>query len=1231
MRSSFSTEPAAHRTAAGERGMTADTASGAELDLPDISPAAAGWTLRQLLPDWLSSDLRLREGTADEIRARDRQHRELLRRHGLASVVAFYDEELLSAAARLPEGNERWRLWFEVGCRAVALHAAAGADREATGRAVRLLAALPRAHFAAEPKADRATRRQVRGFLAARLSAAAERLRRAHQGDAALRAYQALDRLGAATPFERAAHARLLWHRNDHSREALRVYLRALEGNGSGPLPPEVHRFVEDRLAVGDDLPPHEIQDRLALNQLALCSPHPPRPAWRNAGIAYLRLDAPARALPYLERATAADGSDHGASAFYLGQARFRTADYAGSAAAFEDATRHGYPKVRIDAWRGLAYARLAQWERALAVFREAAAEAGEVPAHELYLNWGRACFVMGEFDEALRRFTQAAADQTDPRAAYGQALCHEALGERASATAALREVCERHPEFAPAAHRLGLLLEAAGDLAGAAALLRRAVDLAPWDAEYQLALGLALCRSDPAAAVESLEAAATAGAGGPEVVRRLVLICLERGDRPRARRWLTALAAAEPTATAAGPLRARDLASLATEAFNAGRYGEAAAFWEEAARAGLGEAAVAAPLALALAHDAAARLRTGETEGVAEAAARAVRLAPEDPDCRLLAGVARLLDGQFAVAAELLRGLAAEPAGHARPALLGAVATLLAGEGAAAEELPDQAADLPHGPLASLAGLLGVVAAAAQGRFEEAGARCDAWLADPQAASGLGLPQGLLNRLVAAVKLCATGQKRRHAVRSLEALAAGEATGYWAPAVVLARHQLATEKGLARAGEANPEDLAACREAYRTLLERLRGAPPEVRQEFEDLEARLLLFMACHDALRGRLAAAAGLLGELADRPRPPAAGVHELADVLRRRLERPSHESAWALLEDDPEAARRIWEALLAADSGDLVARHHLACLAWSRAYDAVVAGRVEESLHFWRDGLEHFRQLYASDAYWRALREKGRTLGTVAAYPFDDSAFEAWRQEALHQRASTLLHLVFHVLAGGDLVQARPADLLRAKAVMDLLAASRLEAAARQRLADELAAHYLDPDPTHVPDATRSRRRAEAVLDIDPSNARARSFVLRSVTHETGTRCQEGDRDFAGMARLLAVAERHAEALERRLEHLPQEHRTRAASDLAAYYDQCGTVRHLEGYDLVDRVNEAIKAKSWPAARRLLEIIRQAYRDSDRWCEKSLALDPVNPQATERLDYHRRQYGAIDHNLR
>jgi tetratricopeptide (TPR) repeat protein len=1218
--------------------MTAQPPATPRLDLAELRPDAVRSSFWSRLPALFAPELRLRESTVETIRELDARHPEHLRRHGAEAVLRFYDRELLPAVDRLPPGPDRWRLHCQLAGRALAIAAATGAAGEAVARAERLRDLLPRARLADDPEVDSRLHRQLRTFLASQLAGAADRLVGDGREREALRAHEVLDQLGSTDPGRRADHALLRWRARDRSSRAISLYLRALaEDPPPDPERAEIESFLEERLAVGEELTDRELSDRLFFNLLALSSPRPPAPAWRNAGVAFLGLGQPERSLPYLERALSVNGdvngADGGTAAFYLGRAHFQTEDFSASAEAFERAVEGGYDRLRIAAWQGVAYARARRWEEALATFRQAEEAAGEVMAGEFYLQWGRACFLVGEHPEAEQRFRQAATrDGDDPRIDYGVSFCLEVREERSRAVETLRSTAGRWPDFAPASHRLGRLLQAAGEGEEARHHLQRAVAAAPDDPEYRLALGLALDDAEDPEALPHLEWAGRAGVGGPEVLRRLALGHFHRGERPRGRRWLAALAAGGPVSPAVARFLARDRASQATETFNAGEYRRAAELWQEVAAdhaeaPSSGPGAVTERLALALACDGLARLREGDS-AARELLGRAHGLAPEQPDCRFLYAVGEWSRGRFENAADLLRDLPADPGGDPGPAKLAALAAAVGAEGGA-EELTRRAAEA-EGTERGAWTLLAVQVAVEAGDFAAAGVAVESWIADGEALRA-PLPRLPVNALVAFAKLRATRRKRQRVLHSLHQLSTGEDGIFWTPARILAEHAVAVARGPGQAGDADPEALASCEAGYRELLEQAgEGERPPLLRAL----SKLLRFTVLHHLQRGAPAAALAALERLEEEgiELPPA--FAKVALLLRDRLSRPSHESAWALLAADPEAAKEVWQRLLADHPDDLVARHHLACLAWSEAYDAAVAGDIEASLPGWSEGLEHFRQLDASEEYWRSLRDKGRALGTTAVHPFDEAAFETWRGEALYLLARKPLELIFRHLAGcdltrrGDELDPRIAD---ARSLVELLRSSRLEAPTVERLADDLADHYLDPDPTRVPDFEHSRRRAETVVDLDPENLKARAFLLRSATHEIDTRREEGDRRFPTMAKTLTRLRRHAEWLESQLEKLSEERRPRASGTLVAYYDQCGLIRHADGQKATGELNAAAGRLSPGEARRKMEKIKKCYRDSDRWLQKSLELDPVNPRARDTLEHHQTQYEPLEENLR
>src|SRR6478736_3000319 len=88
-----------------------------ELGVGEIPPAAVAWGFPSRITGFFSGDLKLVHESAEEIREKDLAHQDLLHRHGLQRVLAFYEGELLPAVTRLPAGTKLWRLWFRLGCR----------------------------------------------------------------------------------------------------------------------------------------------------------------------------------------------------------------------------------------------------------------------------------------------------------------------------------------------------------------------------------------------------------------------------------------------------------------------------------------------------------------------------------------------------------------------------------------------------------------------------------------------------------------------------------------------------------------------------------------------------------------------------------------------------------------------------------------------------------------------------------------------------------------------------------------------------------------------------------------------------------------------------------------------------------------------------------------------------------------------------------------------------------
>lgn len=1197
------------------------------LDLKPIDPSVSRSLLARFNP--FQPGLHLRDSMPEEILQKPLDHQDLLRQHGWRRVLPFYEEELFPALKRLPASREAWRVRYEIGCRAVALRAANEPDARMTRLATELAGDLVLARFEENPAGDAAVRRQVRDFLATQLAEAVGRLRRERKIVEACQVYEALERLGGLSPTHRTEYARLLWQDQDRGgAAALPVYLRHLSDHGwnGGPVTGEMKAFVLSQIAIDDRTPQHEIPRRLLLNQSALCSPKAPVEAARHAGLAYLRLDQPERAVPYLERARSGNGHDQGVAAFHLGQALFRTEKFDPAATAFEQAAQQGYSSARIEAWKGLAYARSARWEEALAAFRQAQADLGDIQEGDFFVNWGRAAFLMKDVEDAEQRFCRAlAVEPGNARAAQGLAICLEQQGRRPEAHGLLQPLASAEPVFAPAVHLLGRLLEADGRREEALACYRQALAANFGDPGYALSLGLALDEMSSPAALPHLEVAAQDGLGGPEVVRRIVLLRFRQGDRDGAWRWLEWLQKAGALPDSLARLRARELATEATEAFNAGRYPDAARLWDEVRTAWPDNPRVAENLSKSLLCDAAVRLKQGELDGLWDQIDRAHQLA-ESFESRLLLAISLLVRGDLSAARERLETLAAEHPEHPAVAVFCALAACFSAAGSAEEELQSLSSLAGELVPAPLLAFLKIQLAARRGDFEAAAQAVDVWVEDPEPVRALGLPRSQVNLLVAHCKLRGTRSRRQRVVRSLEELTARYGGGYWDLGLALAQHHLATAAGLARAGEADPAALAACDAAYRAFL---KTASADERGPAQRSHAELLQFLACHHLQRGDLGAALEALERLkelgADAPR----ATEKLRKALTARMKRPSHAKAFSLLARDPDGARTTWKSLLKENPNDLIALHHLACLAWSHAWDEVVEEHYEASLPYWREGLEHYRQLYSRDDFWDGLRQKGQALGQMAAHPFHEKTFDEWRAAALYELAHTLIDLIFHVLTGFDFGKRQTAvdpRILMARSLMEVLLDSKLDAALKDRLSESLADHYLDPDPTRLSNFDASTHRAEVVIDIDPASLKARSFLLRATVHQIDTQRKEGVRNFSRMAKQLDALKLHAEWLAQRLKELPEDRGRRIRMDLTGYYEQLGWVKHDEGDEEIRKL-KSLAAGQPQQARAALRRLRECFQESDAALRKSLSFDALNPHAQEALEYHRGWYEQID----
>lgn len=203
-------------------------------------------------------------------------------------------------------------------------------------------------------------------------------------------------------------------------------------------------------------------------------------------------------------------------------------------------------------------------------------------------------------------------------------------------------------------------------------------------------------------------------------------------------------------------------------------------------------------------------------------------------------------------------------------------------------------------------------------------------------------------------------------------------------------------------------------------------------------------------------------------------------------------------------------------------------------------------------------------------------------------------------------------------------------------------------KERLAEDLADLYLDRDPTSVPDFAAASQRARLVIDIDPENLKARQFLIRVMVNRVDKRMKEGERNFSHLYGELNDIRRHADWLESRLDKMLSDAQDRIRGDLASFYDLIGNIKNSEGRqttdmsnDVEERIGSILDSINTGIPRpglldsfednlkkhnRLLDQVREYYRESDRAFEKSLRLDPVNANARSQIEHHAKQYETI-----
>jgi tetratricopeptide (TPR) repeat protein len=1144
-------------------------------------------------------------------------HPTLLRRHGAARVLDHYDHRVWPAlnvpapSALLADSK------LQATLNAIDTATKYGPLDKAVVWGDRALEAVRDSGIGALPADAVRRRKEARRDLASRLREVATLSDRAGLNQEALRAWQLVGRLGELAPSDREVYGQLLWDaglRDDALRERVR--------GAAGSLAPDAGQWTNGQVAITEDTAPELLPERLRLNHALVMSARDQTEALRSLGAGYLKLDRPDRALPYLARAVQLKQAN-GADAFNLGQAYFRLGRFTESSDCFARAIAQGFSKVRIAAWQALALAKSGQYDKAAAQFQTAEARLGaENLTSEFFVYWGRASFVSGAFDDAEHRFRRALElRQDDWRAVVGLAVCLERSGRGGDARAFLRARLEQVSQTAvppaAAAYLCGRLLQADGALAEAARYYRLAVHAQADDPQYLLALALALDDLHDPGALPALESAAATPAAGAEVFRRLALKYFESGNRTMARAWLARLAGSDAASPATRAFLERDLVSRAVEACNNCRYTEATRLIAGISGSLRTDPEVRRLRALTLACGVWDRLRAdtgvnGDLETIRGEMAAARELAWLE-ETEFIGAFLDLATGDPAAARDRFNALAATRPSQREYAVFSVLSECLAPRAPeAGDSLAARIASVSE--VAPLVAFFEAYLAARAGDYSAATAHFQRWAADTGALRQLALPSSLVNEFGAAC-LRAGAQRPSQVPRWLAQLSEQHGR-YWDLASVLIKHHDLISRDPA---DATAQKLEQCEAAYRALL---ADSPPAESRLVTVYYAEWLRFrVQCH-LRRQEVAAVLAVVGELERLPIPAPPAILRLRAHLEERLRRPSHEVAYAVVWADPPHARKTWEALLQSDPSNLEALHHLACLCWTGAYDEVGAGRYEQSIPLWRDGLAYYQRLYRAGEFWSGLRAKGASL-VHPGRPFDEQAFDEWRRDAVIALARTLVDLSLHLL------QFQDRGVKQAAEAMQVIRQSGLDAGAIDELANELATRRLDPDPTQLPDFAASIARAKQLIEVDGGNLRARSFLLRAVVHRVHQRHAEGERQFQDLLRELNACAPHAGVLERYARR-GADRRADLVQDLVAYYDEVADIQHEYGYTAVSEIN-ALQEQTGEAATRKLDQkllhARECYRASDDAAAKSLELEPANFKATQYRDTHAQQYVVIE----
>lgn len=666
----------------------------------------------------------------------------------------------------------------------------------------------------------------------------------------------------------------------------------------------------------------------------------------------------------------------------------------------------------------------------------------------------------------------------------------------------------------------------------------------------------------------------ADAGKGGPEAMRRLAFGYRRKGDPDKTFYWFQQLAGALPGNLDCLRWIARYNATAGTESFNCGAFAEAITHWEKVFEIWPDEA-VAENLGLALLCDASTRLRTDWNRNFESASLqvdRAHQLAPSW-DSRYLNALVMLARGDYQASYTEFAALDDGTQDRTAVKFFAVLARYLTGDDEATNQV-DLLQPLPGlQGLNVLVGLLQIQTAARSSDFRLAVERLETWLKLPDCVRAVDSSRSEVNALA---WLCMKQANLRiPKLNQLIEAMKSQNENFWKPALAAAHAAKIRKSG---SQETDPSKLEECDRRFQSALDSL---PAPDRGALLPEYAAFLGYRIEKAVGVGDLVQASALLERLQAVAGADSRGTARLREVLNQRLSEPSHEKAYALIDRDPDTARATWLQRLQLHPGEHASLEHLACLAWTRAYDAVqkadeaaalakdgAAEDYKAAVGHFVEGLGYYRQLYEDGSYWEALRNKGRLLD-ISGNPFDEAEFEKWKASALKDQAQTLLELAVHV-AQHD----KKGGVTQAKGALGALRNCGLSKEMVYALASNFADRFLDRDPGAIsPDQFDAAiARAERVLQMDPSNVKALEFIVRGQTYRAELPTNE---EPGVVAERIASAHEKAKQLEQQISALDDARRERVKRELAAFWETLGWKAKFNANEVLDALNASAKA--------------------------------------------------------